>query len=142
MQVEHITGVGLTTGGTTQQQRHLTVGHSLLGQIVIDDQGVLSLVAEIFTHGAARVGSQVLQGSGIGGGGRDNDGVIHGTGIGQTLDNLGNSGTLLTNGNIDAVQFLGFILTVVETLLVDDGINGQGSFAVYLFIFLEKRKKF
>ena len=29
VEVEHITGVGLTTGGTTQQQRHLTVGHSL-----------------------------------------------------------------------------------------------------------------
>lgn len=29
VQVEHITGVGLTTGGTTQQQGHLTVGNSL-----------------------------------------------------------------------------------------------------------------
>jgi hypothetical protein len=29
VKVEHVTGVGLTTGGTTQQQGHLTVGHSL-----------------------------------------------------------------------------------------------------------------
>ena len=38
VQVEDITGVGLTTGRTTEQQRHLTVGHSLLGQVVVDDE--------------------------------------------------------------------------------------------------------
>ena len=39
VQVEDITGVGLTTGGTTEEQGHLTVSDSLLGQIVVDDQG-------------------------------------------------------------------------------------------------------
>lgn len=127
MQVEHITGIGLTTWGTTQQQRHLTVGNSLLGQIIVDDQGVLALVTEVFTHGTARVGSQILQGSGIGGGGRDDDRVTHGTGVGQTLHNLGDGGTLLANSDVDAEQFLGLILTLVETLLVNDGINSQSS---------------
>lgn len=32
VQVEHVTRVGLTTRRTTQQQGHLTVGHSLTGR--------------------------------------------------------------------------------------------------------------
>jgi len=125
MQVEHIAGVGLTTWGTTQQQGHLTVGHSLLGQIVVDDQGVLALVAEVLAHGASGVGSQVLQGSSVGGGGRHNHGVAHGAGVGQTLHNLGDGGTLLADGDVDAEQLLRLILGIVEALLVDDGIDGQ-----------------
>jgi len=125
MQVEHIAGVGLTTWGTTQQQGHLTVGHSLLGQIVVDDQGVLALVAEVLAHGASGVGSQVLQGSSVGGGGRHNNGVAHGSGVGQTLHNLGDGGTLLADGDVDAEQLLRLILGIVEALLVDDGIDGQ-----------------
>lgn len=39
VEVEDITRVSLTTGGTTKEQGHLTVGNSLLGKIVVDDQG-------------------------------------------------------------------------------------------------------
>lgn len=38
VEVEDITGVGFTTGRTTEKKRHLTVGDGLLGQIVVDDQ--------------------------------------------------------------------------------------------------------
>ena len=38
VEVEDITRVSLTTGGTTKEQGHLTVGNSLLGQIIIDNQ--------------------------------------------------------------------------------------------------------
>jgi hypothetical protein len=38
VQVEDITGVGLTTRRTTEKEGHLTVGDGLLGQIVIDDE--------------------------------------------------------------------------------------------------------
>ena len=38
VEVEHITRVGLTTRRTTKEKRHLTVGNSLLGQIIIDNQ--------------------------------------------------------------------------------------------------------
>ena len=73
VEVEHVSGVSLTAGGTPQQQGHLTVGDSLLGQIVEDDEGVHAVVTEELTHGASRVGSQVLQWSSIGGGGRNNN---------------------------------------------------------------------
>ena len=49
MEIEDVTGVSFTAGGTTQQQRHLTVGHSLFRQIVEDDQTVLAVVTEVFT---------------------------------------------------------------------------------------------
>mmetsp|Transcript_18180 Transcript_18180/g.42282 ORF Transcript_18180/g.42282 Transcript_18180/m.42282 type:complete len:302 (+) Transcript_18180:32-937(+) len=36
VQIEHVTWIGLTTRWAPQQQRHLAVSHSLLGQIVIE----------------------------------------------------------------------------------------------------------
>lgn len=53
VEVEHITGVSLTTGGSSEEERHLTVGYGLLGQIVVDDEGVLGVVSEELTDGAA-----------------------------------------------------------------------------------------
>jgi hypothetical protein len=46
VEVEDVTGVGLTSRRTTEKERHLTVGDGLLGQIVVDDDGVLSIVSE------------------------------------------------------------------------------------------------
>ena len=45
-----LSGVGLTSGRTTEKQRHLTVGNSLLGEIVEDDDGVAAVVTEPLTH--------------------------------------------------------------------------------------------
>ena len=39
VKVEDITRVGLTTRGTTEKQRHLTVRDGLLGKIIVDDEG-------------------------------------------------------------------------------------------------------
>jgi len=61
MKVEDITGVGLATWGTTKQKRHLTVGNSLLGQIIVENDSMLSIVTEILSHGAPSVGSKELQ---------------------------------------------------------------------------------
>jgi hypothetical protein len=53
VEIEDITGVGLTTGGTSEEEGHLSVGDCLLGEIVVDDQGVLAVVSEVLTDGAA-----------------------------------------------------------------------------------------
>ena len=50
VQVEDVTGVGLTTRGATQQQRHLTISDGLFRQIVVDDQSVLAIVTEILAY--------------------------------------------------------------------------------------------
>lgn len=49
VQVENVTGVSLTSGGTTEQQGHLTVGNGLLGEIIIDDEGMFAGVSKPFT---------------------------------------------------------------------------------------------
>ena len=65
----------LTTGRTSQQEGHLTVGDGLFGEIVEDDEGVLAVVAEELAHGSAGIRRQVLQGSGVGSGGGNHDAV-------------------------------------------------------------------
>ena len=75
VKVENVTGVGLTTWGPPQEQGHLSVGDGLFGQIVENDKGVLTVITEEFAHGAARIRSQVLQGSSIRSGGRDDNAI-------------------------------------------------------------------
>src|SRR5690606_37534197 len=77
VQVEHVAGIGFAARRTAQQQRYLAVGHGLLGQVVVNDQGVLAAVAEVFAHGAAGVSRDVLHGGVLGGRGSDDDGVFH-----------------------------------------------------------------
>ena len=55
--------------------------------------------------------------------------VFHGIGVSETLYDLSHSGSLLTNGNVNAVQLLTFFSCIVKSLLVDDGVDGDGSFA-------------
>ena len=59
----------------------------------------------------------------------DNTPVLHGVSLGQPLDNLGDSGPLLADGDVNAIQLLLFVSGIVEPLLVDDGVDGNGSFA-------------
>ena len=49
VKVEDITWVSLTSGWSSQEQGHLAVGNSLLGQIVVDDDSVLSVVSEVLS---------------------------------------------------------------------------------------------
>jgi ATP-dependent Clp protease ATP-binding subunit ClpA len=53
VEIEDITGVSLTTWGTSEKQGHLTVSDSLLGEIVIDDETVHAVVTEVLTDSAA-----------------------------------------------------------------------------------------
>jgi hypothetical protein len=111
---------------SSQKQGHLSVGNGLLRQVIEDDQGVLAVVTEVFTHGGTRERSQVLQRSSVGGGGGNDDGVLHGVVLFQGLDQLGDGGSLLSDGDVDTVQLLGLVGSVVESLLVQDGVESDG----------------
>lgn len=111
---------------SSQQQGHLSVSDGLLGQVVEDDQGVLSVVSEVLSHGGTRERSQVLQRSGVGSGSGDDDRVLHGVVLLQGLDELGDGGPLLSDGDVDTVQLLLLVRRVVEPLLVEDGVEGDG----------------
>merc|ERR1712157_502534 len=50
VEVENVTGVGLTSWGTTEKEGHLAVSDGLLGQIVVEDDGVAAIVTEPLSH--------------------------------------------------------------------------------------------
>jgi hypothetical protein len=126
MEIEDITRVSLTTGGSSEKKGHLTVGNSLLGKIVIDDEGVLGVVTEILTDGAAGVRGQELEGSGIGGSSSDDDRVLHAISFLEEAHDVRHSGALLTDGDVDAVKRLGVVTSLEDSLLVDDSVDGDG----------------
>jgi len=126
VQIEDITGVGLTTWGTSEKEGHLTVGNGLLGQIVVDDETVHAVVTEVLTDGAAGVGSQELEGSSIGGSGGNDDGVLEGITLTKEAHDVGDGGSLLADGDVDAEKRLGQVTDLVGSLLVKDGVDGDG----------------
>src|SRR5580700_274010 len=58
MQIEDVSRIGFAARWAAQQQRHLAVRLSVLGQIVVNDQHVLAGVHQLFGHGATGKGSQ------------------------------------------------------------------------------------
>src|SRR5690606_310353 len=125
VQVEDVARISFTAGRATEQQRHLTVGNSLLGQIVICNHGMLAVVAEIFTHRAAGKRSQELHRSRLGSGRSDDDRVFESATLFQYLHELGNRGALLTNRDIDAVELLALVVALIERLLVEEGVEND-----------------
>src|SRR6516165_1027227 len=123
MQVEHVARIGLAAGRAAQQQRHLPVGHRLLGEIVVDDHRMHAVVAEELAHGAAGERRQVLHRRRIGGGGGDDDRVVERTLLLQHLDELRHRRALLPDRHIDAVELDLLVARGVERLLVEDGVE-------------------
>jgi hypothetical protein len=126
VEVEDVAGVGLASGGAAEQQGHLAVGDGLLGEVVVDDDGVAAVVAEELAHGAPGVGGEVLEGGGVGGDGGDDDGVGEGgeevggllgrvevaalvevAGLLEDLGDARDGGLLLADADVDAVARLG-----------------------------------
>lgn len=128
MEVEDVTGIGFSTGGSSQQEGHLSVSDGLLGKIVIDNEGVSSRVSEVFTDGATRVGGQELKGSSFRSGGSNDDSVFHGTVVSQNFDEIGDSRSLLADSDVDTEKLLGKIVGFEVFLLVDDTIDSDGGF--------------
>ena len=82
-----------------------------------------AVVAEVLAHGAARVGRQELQRRRLGRSRGDDDGVLHRIIVLERLDQLRNGGALLTDGHIDAIELLRFIVAFVHGFLVEDGVD-------------------
>ena len=121
MQVEHVAGVCLTARWAAQQQRHLTVRLSLLGEVVVHDECVFGILHPVLTHGATGVGRQVFERRRVRGRSHDNDGVVHGTVLAERFYGLGNGRTFEANGNVNALH--------AQALLVQDGVDRNGGLA-------------
>ena len=69
---------------------------------------------------------KVLKGGSLGSCGGNNDGVFHSVVVLEGLCELADGRTLLTDGDLDAVQLLYFILTIVPPPLTKDGVDSGG----------------
>jgi hypothetical protein len=88
---------------------------SVLGQVIVDAQRVLTVVKEVLGHGAAGVGSHELDRRGLVGGRRHDDGLLHGTVLDQRLGQLNHCGHALSDGDVYADQ--------IGVPVVDDGVD-------------------
>jgi hypothetical protein len=88
---------------------------------------MLSVVTEPLSHSAPREGGEVLERSSLRGRSSNDDSVLHSVVLLECLHELSDSRTLLTNGDVDAVQLLLLVLAIVPPLLVKDSVNGDGS---------------
>ena len=79
------------------------------------------------TDGGTGERSEVLERSGLRGGGGDDDGVLHGVVLLEGLDELSNGRSLLTDGDVDTVELLLLVVAIVPSLLVKDGVKTNGS---------------
>ena len=122
MAIEHITGVGLTTGRTTQQKGHLAISLSLLGEVVVDHQCGFALVHEVLGNRCTGVRSQVLECRRIRRIGRHNHRVIEGTTLTQHLSHLSDRRCFLTDGHVNADDVL--ILLIEDRVDCDSGLAG------------------
>src|ERR1700738_3362593 len=123
MQVEHVAGIGFAAGRAAQQERHLAVGDGLLRQIVIDDDGVHAVVAEILAHGAAGERRDVLHRRRIRRGRGHDDRIFQRALLFEHLDELRDRGALLADRDIDTIQLDLLVAGGVERLLIEDGVE-------------------
>ncbi len=93
----------------------------MLGEIVVDHQRVLAVVAEVLAHGSRGVGSEIQHRRRLRRGGGNDDGVLQRVVLSQRLHKLRDRGTLLADGAVDADQ--------VVLRVVDDGVERDGSLA-------------
>ena len=123
MQIEHVAWIGFAARRTAQQQRHLAVCDGLLGKVIIDDDGMHSVVAEIFTHGATGKRRQVLHRRRIGSGRRDNDRIVERALLLEHLHELRDGRALLANRNIDAIELDLLVRLRIERFLIEDRVE-------------------
>ena len=123
MQVEDVTGVGLTARRATQQERHRAVGLGLLAQVVEDDEDVLALIHPVLADGRAGVGREVLEAGRVGGGSRDDRRVLHGAGLFERAAHTRDGRALLADRDVDAADLLRRVARLPVLLLVDDRVD-------------------
>ena len=106
MEVKHVPRIRLAPWRAPQQQRDLAIARGVLGQIVIDDQRMLAVVAEVLAHRGRRKRGEVLHRRWLGRGCRDHDRVVHRAVLLQRLHHAGHRGPLLPNGAVNADQIV------------------------------------
>src|SRR5215471_4552484 len=131
VQVKHIAGIRLATRGALQQERHLPVGHGLLGQVVINNQRVHAVIHEPLAHCCAGKWHEILVGGRVRSRGRHNDRVGHCPGLFKDRDNPRDGRLLLANRDVDAVEQSVVLVTsqfggLIQPSLTDNRVDADG----------------
>ena len=123
MQIKDISRISLTPRRTAENQRYLTVGNSLLGQVIVNDQRIPTGIAEILSDGSSCKRSKILQSGRVGSSSGNYDSVVQCSTLLQHVHDIGNSRTFLSHGYINTVnRFACFVIR----FLIQDGIDGNG----------------
>ena len=126
VEIEHITREGLTTGWASEQQRHLAISDGLLGEIVVNNKRVFSIITEVLTNSASGVWSQELQRSSLRSSSGNDDGILEAITVVKQSHDVRDSRTLLADSDVDAIKRLGVITKLVDFLLVYNGVDSDG----------------
>src|SRR6266540_6511656 len=118
VQVEDVAGIRLAPGRTPDEERYLAVRPGVLGQVVVYDERVLSIVAEVLAHRASREWRQVLHRRRVGRAGDHDDRMIHRPMLLERGDDLRDRRFLLADRDVDADEVL--------ALLIDDRVDRGG----------------
>ncbi len=130
MKVENVARVSFASRWAAKKQGHLAIRHSLLGQIIIDDQSVAAIVAEILGHSCRSVWCKVLHRCRLGSRRSNDDRIINRASFFQLFNKLCNCRALLPDRNIYTVKLFAFVIasSVVVRFLVQDRIKRHGCF--------------
>ena len=123
MQVEHVARIGLAPGRAAKEQRHLPIAHRLLGEVVVDDDRMHAVVAEVFAHGAAGERGQVLHRRRVGRGRRDDDRIVERALLLEHFGELHHGRAFLPDRDVDAIKLDLLVVRRVERLLIEDGVE-------------------
>ena len=121
MTIKDIARVSLAAGRTTHQEGELAISCRLLGEIVVDDQGMFSLFHEVLGHRGTGIGSDVLQRGRATCSGDDDGGVVHGALVLEDLDHASHRGVLLADRHVKALH--------PRVFLVKDRVDGDRGLA-------------
>src|SRR5699024_1382020 len=129
VQIEHVTGEGLTTRRAAKQQRDRAVGLGVFRQIVENDQDVFALVHPVLADGRAGIRRQPLEPGSLSRRRRHDRRVVHRSGIIERFADTGDRRPLLADRHVDAPDLLVRITGVPVLLLVDDRVHADGRLA-------------
>src|SRR5699024_3857322 len=129
VQVEHGTWVCLAARRAAQQQGNRTVGLSLLGQVIVDDEDVLTLVHPVLAQSCTGERCEPLEACGVGCRCGNDGGVVQRTVLFEGLTDRRDGPTLLTNRNVDAAHLLRWVAGLPVVTLVEDGVDADGGLA-------------
>ncbi len=124
MQIENITGIRLTARRTLQNKRYLTISHSLLRQIIINDKCITAGISDIFADGHSRKRRVIAHGCRIRSGSHNNYSVVKCAMLTQSVNSRGNRRSLLSDSHVYAIDRLPCLKIFP---LVDDSVNSDCS---------------